>query len=137
MQKNLEAGPKTYALLCNLLAPEKPATKIYTVLVAAVKDHVDQKPLVIAERFRFHQGNQRDGESVAQYMAQLRQLADKCGFGTHLKDRLVCGLRQEVIQRKLLTIESLTLQKAYETAHSMEFSEKRASELQLYAKAGR
>jgi len=42
---------------------------------------------------------------VAQYVAELRKLADKCEFGTHLqealRDMLVCGLRQEDIHWKL------------------------------------
>ena len=33
-------GPRTYALLSNLLAPAKPATKTYAELVTAVKDHL-------------------------------------------------------------------------------------------------
>ncbi len=74
-------GAKTYALLSNLLAPEKPSTKTYDELVAVVKAHLDPKPLIIAERFRFYQRNQGDSESVAQYMAELRKLADRCEFG--------------------------------------------------------
>ncbi len=131
-------GAKTYALLSNLLAPEKPSTKTYDELVAAVKAYVDPKLLIIAERFRFHQRNQGDSESVAQYMAELRKLADRCEFGAHLhealRDQLVCGLKREAIQRKLLTVEDLTLQKVYQTAHSMEMAEKRAGELQSSAK---
>ena len=47
-------GKETYSLLSNLLAPVKPAVKRFEELVAVVKDHVAPKPLVIAERFRFH-----------------------------------------------------------------------------------
>ena len=79
-------GPTAYALLSNLLAPEKPATKTYAELVTVVRDHLKPKPLVIAERFRFHQRNQADSESVADYMAELRKLADKCEFGELSRD---------------------------------------------------
>ena len=44
-------GRETYGLLCNLLAPEKPATKTYHELVAIIKDHVAPKPLIIVESF--------------------------------------------------------------------------------------
>ena len=57
-------GKETYGLLSNLLAPAKPATKTFEELVAIVKDHVAPKPLVIAERFRFHQRTQGEAESV-------------------------------------------------------------------------
>ena len=46
-------GGKTYSLLSNLLAPEKPSSQSYADLVRAVKEHIDPAPLVIAERFRF------------------------------------------------------------------------------------
>ena len=40
---------ETYGLLCNLIAPAKPASKSYDELVSAIKDHLKPKPLVIAE----------------------------------------------------------------------------------------
>ena len=58
-------GKETYSLLSNLLAPDKPATKPYEELVTTVKNHVMPKPLVVAERFRFHQRRQGENESVS------------------------------------------------------------------------
>ena len=58
-------GAPTYSLLCNLVAPDKPATKPYNELVAVLKAHLKPKPLVIAERFKFHRRNQAEGEEVA------------------------------------------------------------------------
>ena len=128
-------GAKTYVLLSDLLAPAKPATKTNDELVAALKGHLQPKPVVIAERFRFHQRKQEEGEGVAQYMATLRRLADKCEFRDHLdevlRDRFVCGLHREAIQRKLLTVDGLTLKTAYDTAYGMEVAEKQAGELQV------
>ena len=70
-------------------------------------------------------------------MAELRRLADRCEFGAYLqealRDRLVCGLRSEAIQRRLLTEEKLTLEKAYGTAHGMEEAQRQANELQTSA----
>ncbi len=65
-------GKKAYSLLRNLLAPAKPAEKSYAELLAVMKQHLDPKPLVIAERFRFHTRNQLEGVSVAQYCASYR-----------------------------------------------------------------
>ena len=69
-------GGKAYALLRNLLAPTKPADKAYGDLVKVMKDRLKPKPLIIAERFKFHRPNQREGETVAQYLAELRKLSD-------------------------------------------------------------
>ena len=126
--------------MSKLLAPVKPAAKSFEELVAVVKEHVAPKPLVIAERFRFHQRNQGEGETVAQYIAELRKLADKCKLSDYLeqalRDRLVCGLRQESIQWKLLTlVEPVMLQKVYETAQGMAVAQARAVALQASARA--
>ena len=69
-------GGKAYALLENLLAPTctKPTDKVYGDLVKAMKDHLKPKPLIIAERFKFHHRNQREGETVAQYLVELHKL---------------------------------------------------------------
>ena len=132
-------GTRAYELLHSLLAPTLPSEKNYDELVKALQEHLNPKPLVIAERFRFHHRNQQEGETVAQYMAALRKHSERCDFGDYLeqalRDRLVCGLRSEIVQRRLLSEKDLTLQKAYDLAHSLETASRRASELQASAKA--
>ena len=132
-------GPKAYSLLRNLLAPVNPATKEYEELIDVMKDHLRPKPVVIAERFKFHRRNQGDGETVAQYMVELRKLAEYCDFKDYLnedlRDRFVCGLQSEATQRRLLTEAELNLKKAFETAQGMETASKQASELQASTKA--
>ena len=127
-------GPKAYSLLRNLLAPVKPATKEYSELIDVMKNHLHPKPVVIAERFKFHGRNQGEGETVAQYMAELRKLAEHCDFKDYLdealRDRFVCGLQSEATQRRLLAEAELSLKKAFEIAQGMETASKQASELQ-------
>ena len=76
---------------------------------------------------------QGEQEGVAEFMAELRRLADRCRFGGHLeealRDRLVCGLRNAAAQKKLLAEEDLTLARAYETAVSMEMAARQAGHL--------
>ena len=57
-------GGKTYALLSNLLAPQKPSVKSFQELSGILKDHFEPKPVVIAEHFHFHRTKQAVGESV-------------------------------------------------------------------------
>lgn len=47
-------GTMIYALLSNLVAPTKPADKSYPKIKAVLRAHLNPKPLIIAERFRFH-----------------------------------------------------------------------------------
>ena len=56
------------------------------------------------------------------------------GLGTRLReealrDRLVCRIQSEAIQKRLLAEADLTLQKAYEVAQGIEAASKQASEL--------
>ena len=131
-------GSKAYELLHSLLAPVVPSTKKYDELTAVLMAHLKPKPLVIAEHFKFHHRNQRDGENVAQYMAELRRLSEHCDFKEYLsealRDRLVCGLMSEAIQRRLLSQKHLTLETAYDIALSEETASRRASELQASVK---
>ena len=65
------------------------------------------------------------GESVAQFVVELRRIASRCEFGEYLtealRDRLVCGLRSEPAQRKLLGEGgALSLERAIEIAQMME-----------------
>ena len=69
-------GASTYELLHSLVVPALPQTKSYEDLVSALKKHYSPPPLVIAERFHFHRRSQNPGETIAQYMAELRKLTD-------------------------------------------------------------
>ena len=124
-------GPKIYSLLRDLHAPTLPeeCTKF-----EKLKGHFNPKPLVIAERYRFHQRSQRSDESIAEYLADLRRLATHCEFGNFLndalRDRLVCGLRSEAAQKRLLAEPNLTLARALELSQGMEAASKSAKTFQ-------
>ena len=70
--------------------------------------------------------------TIADYDANLRKLATYCQFAEYLEDALrdqfVCGLRHEVVQRKLLSELDLTYAKAVEIAQAMEAADKNAKE---------
>ena len=82
--------------------------------------HVDPKPIIIAERYKFHKAQQEESETVRQYLAKLQKLAETCEFGQYreeaIRDRFVCGLCSQSIQRKLLAEATLSLQTAVEKA---------------------
>ena len=116
-------GSKSYGLLRNLVSPAKPAEKKFEDIVEVMKNHLNPKPLIIAERFKFHRRNQGENESISQYVAELRKLSEKCDFGDYLeqalRDRLVCGLVSEKIQQRLLSEADLSLKKAFEIAQGI------------------
>ncbi|KAG1935337.1 K02A2.6-like [Pimephales promelas] len=126
-------GCKTYNLLRSLVQPNKPGDSSFKDIVTMLQEHYAPKPLIIAERFRFHKRNQLEGESIAQFVAVLKRLSEHCEFGTTLsdtiRDRFVCGLRSETIQKRLLCESNLTLERAMEIGVSMEMAAKEAQEL--------
>ena len=121
-------GGETYALLTSLLSPAKPRDKSFTEITEVLKKHFEPQSVIIIEQFHFHRRQQGGNESIAEYVAALRRLATTYDFKEYLeqalRDRVVCGLRHEPTQKKLLTESKLTLAKAIEIVQSMEVAEK-------------
>ncbi|KAL5505767.1 hypothetical protein EMCRGX_G007263 [Ephydatia muelleri] len=76
----------------------------------------------------------KDSESVSQFVAELRKLSEFCEFGdtldVMLRDRLVCGVRNQKLQQRLLAESNLTFTKAFGIAQTAELSEQNAKDLQ-------
>ena len=105
-------GRKTYNLLRNLTAPAKPADMSFKELIELLDKQLFPKPSIIAERFRFHHRHQHEDENVSTFLAELRKLSLHCAFDNLndiLRDRFVCGLRMENIQKRLLSETTLSL----------------------------
>lgn len=64
-----------YILLRSLTAPTKPNEKTLADLRAVLKKHYEPTTIVIAERYYFHCRNQAEGETIADYIAELRRLS--------------------------------------------------------------
>ena len=127
-------GASTYELIRSLVAPDKPTDKTLVELTKLVKDHLTPRPSSIVQRFHFNARTQSENESVSQYVAELRKLAETCEFDASLenmlRDRLVCGLRDPKTQRRLLAESQLTFGKAFEIAQASELAEKSVKDLQ-------
>ena len=78
--------------------------------------------------FQFNGRVQKEGETIADFVAALRKLAESCQFGNvleeMLRDRIVCGIRDNAVQRRLLAEPKLTFAKAFETVQAVESAEK-------------
>ena len=77
-------GGSTYGMLRNLVAPASPKDKSFEEIVEVLKAHFEPKPIVIVERYHFHQREQAPGESVTVYVAELSRLASTCAFDKYL-----------------------------------------------------
>ena len=127
-------GPATYRLIRNLLAPDKPTDKTFKKITDIVRDHHMPKPSVTMQRFNFHSKTRKPGELVSTYIAELRRTSEHCEFGATLndmlRDRLVCGINNQRIQRRLLAEPNLTFEKAKALAEAAERADENARELE-------
>ena len=118
-------GARHYDLLREKLAPVLPKSKPLDDLKEILRGYYEPKRLEIAERFVFYRRTQGPTESVSEYLAELRKCIVHCKFHADrvdevLRDQLVCGLRNETVQKNLLSEDKLTLDKALQLAQSME-----------------
>ena len=126
--------PTTYQLIRNILAPVQPTDRSFSELVELVERHRNPKPSVIVRRYNFNTGMKQPGESVADYTAKLRKIAEHCSFGNTLedmlRDRIVCGISDPQLQRRLLAESELTYKTAFEIAQSWETAGTNTRDLQ-------
>lgn len=121
-------GPEVYMTLRNLLAPRRPEEKSYQEVIAILRKHYSPVKSEISERFTFNKCNQKSNQTVSEYIVELRKLANSCNFGNFLdealRDRLVCGLAAETLQKKLLAEIDLTFTKACSISQAYEMADK-------------
>lgn len=124
-------SPETYKLVKNLCAPQKPKEKTFAALVKLVTDHLCPKPSETMERCKFKQVMQGPAETVADFVARVKNAATHCNFGNELnsalRDQLVCGLREHGTRALLFREEALTFESALKLSLAAETAEKNAS----------
>ena len=81
-------------------------SKTLDELVALLTNHFHPKASIVTERYRFGCRRQREQESIADYVANLRRLAMRCDFKPDetLRDCFICSLSEEYIRSKLLNL---------------------------------
>lgn len=95
---------KIVSILRDLCTPQKPDALTYTQIKEKLKFYFDSKPHFIPERIKFNNRIQKKGESIQQYVKELKKLFSNCNFGTglieHFKDRLVSGIINDKLKRR-------------------------------------
>ncbi|XP_033103603.1 uncharacterized protein K02A2.6-like [Anneissia japonica] len=114
---------RTYSLMKDLLAPAKVTDKSYNELTELLKSHSEPKSSIIVSRFKFYSCTRPAGQSVSNYVASLRRLAEPCRFGDTLeemlRDRLVLGINDNRIQWKMLSETTLNFKTAVEIENAI------------------
>ena len=90
--------------------------KVYNTVVQKFDDFFKIHKNVIYECARFNCRNQLQGETAEQYIMALYNLASNCEYGTMkdelIRDKLVVGILDEALSKKLQLMSDLTLEKA-------------------------
>ena len=78
------------------------------------------------ERYIFGQCIQNSGESLDQFVTNLRLKARSCEFGNQeeslIRDRVVLGIEDKKLQERFLRETELSLQKALDIGHAAEIT---------------
>ena len=128
----LHQEPETVQIATLLMVIGAEARKVFSMFMFAKGNH-DRIQLVLEsfaaycqplknvpfERYRFYSRMQEAGESYDHYRAVLRQLADRCEFETItadqiLRDKLVFGIQDSKVRKRLLREKNFSLQKTDE-----------------------
>lgn len=124
-------GAEAYEVLKNIVVPASPSETTYVEAKRLLKEHYSPRSSVIAERCRFNKRTHHEGESVENFIVELKHLARKCNYGDFLqdalRDRLVAGVRNEEIQRALFAEEKLTFESACKIALDREMAAREAA----------
>ena len=134
-------GVKAYNKLRDLAQPE---TLMDTDLVTCKKLLKEYYAPPQAEReeicrYRFNSYKQQPGQSISDFIAELRRLSVNCNYANalekQLRDRIVQGVRDQALVQSLLEDQDLTLAKAVSTCLAFESAVKGVQEIQKEVKA--
>ena len=105
----------------------------YQPVVSKLDEFFKVRKNTIYERARFNRRNQREGESIEQYLTALYELIENCDYGDMkdelLRDRIVVGIRDVALSEKLQLEATLTLEQAKKKVRQREAVKEQSSKL--------
>ena len=94
------------------------------IVMNKFKEYCTPRKNVVHERFLFWRLSQQPGESVDTFVTTLRLKAASCQFGDQtesmIRDRVVLGCADRLVQERMLRDSDLTLQKALDVCRASE-----------------
>ena len=91
---------------------------VYTEVIKQFEGYFSPRKNVTMSRFKFFTYNQVEGQSMNQFITEVKIRSKDCAFDTDdnlnenlVRDKIICGLRNKHLQEKLLRVEDMTLEK--------------------------
>ena len=119
----MRVSSSTFQLLKSLIQPSTLKEMCCTELKVCLEKHFNPKPSSIVQYFKFNKRIRKSGKSIATYAIQLCAIRECCDFGDTLdlmiRDRLICGINDTRIQRRLFQEPNLTYTDAFKMAQAI------------------
>ena len=113
-----QAGEDTYSLAKDLAFPKKPKDLTYDEAKSLLVNHLKPRNFTIKERATFNTLLRKPEQNIKDFIRTLQKQASKCNFGDNLedqlRDRLLAGINDAELQKKMLLDSALTFSKAKE-----------------------
>ncbi|KAG8124543.1 hypothetical protein E2320_019813 [Naja naja] len=118
-------GNCLYKTARTLAAPKGVETMGWKELQKMLEEHHAPAASSLAHRLDFYHREQKPGETINDYLTNPRDIAAGCEFENveiTLRDRIEVGMRDLILQRKLITKKSNSLKEVMEEAQAAEIS---------------
>ena len=106
------------------LLPSEEDQKCLDTVIEKFEEFCVGKTNETFERYKFNMRNQERGETIDMYVAELRKLAKTCNYQTLeeslIRDRVVLGIPEVAVRKRLLQESDLTLNKAISVVQAHE-----------------
>ena len=108
-------GSEAFRIYKSLEVPTGQNPELLRTVLNMFDEYATQYTSVICERYVFNTRNQKSDESLDAYIRSLKDLAGTCNFGgvreELIRDKIVCGLKDNTLRKRLLREKNLTLAK--------------------------
>ena len=105
--------------------------KDITKILELWNEYCSGKTNIIYERYKFNNRAKNSDESIDAYATVLRDFASSCNFGVlkeeMIRDRIVCGITDNSVRRKLLQISDLGYDKCIDVCRAAEATKSKLS----------
>lgn len=103
-------------------------------VITAFETYCNPRKSTVFNRYKFFIRYQEEQESFDHFQTELKRLAQICEFDTQtnslIRDKIIIGIRDSVLQERLLRETNLTLEKSIEICRAYEISKQQVKTLQ-------